>query len=54
VAVANYDERQAVKVQVRLDSGQALSRYRLVDDPRWRSTADGIALPPLSAAVVIE
>ena len=54
VVVANYDERQAVTVQVALDNGQALGRYRLVDDPTWRSTADGIVLPPMSAAVVVE
>ena len=52
--VANYDERQAVTVQVVLDNGQALGRYRLVDDPTWRSTAGGILLPPMSAAVVVE
>jgi hypothetical protein len=54
VVVANYDERQPVIVQVALDSGQALGRYRLVEDPTWRSTADGLVLPPMSAAVVIE
>ena len=54
VVVANYDEKQAVTVQVTLDSGQALGRYRLVDDPTWRSAADGIVLPPCSAAVVVE
>jgi hypothetical protein len=54
VVVANYDERQPVTTQVSLHSGQALGRYRLVDDPTWRSTADGIALPPTSAAVVVE
>jgi hypothetical protein len=54
LAIANYDEKQAVTVQVALDSGQALGRYRLVDDPGWRLTANGIVLPPCSAAVVVE
>jgi hypothetical protein len=54
VVIANYDEKQSVTVQTALDNGQALGRYRLVDDPAWRSTADGIVLPPMSAAVVIE
>jgi hypothetical protein len=54
VVVANYDEKQPVTVQVILDSGQTLGRYRLVDDATWRSTAAGIALPPMSAAVAVE
>ena len=53
VAVANYDETRAVTVQVRLDDGSALSRYRLVDDPQWRDVAGGVVIPPASAAVVI-
>jgi hypothetical protein len=36
-----------------LDNGQALSRYRLVDDPTWKPVAGGIQLPPRSAAVVV-
>jgi len=54
VVVANYDEKMTVTVQVALDSGERLGRYRLVDDPVWHSTEDGIVLPPCSAAVVIE
>jgi hypothetical protein len=54
VVVANYDESQPIQVQVSLDSRQSLHRYRLVDDSAWRSTADGISIPPQSAAVVIE
>ena len=53
VAVANYDESAAKTVEVALESGERLSRYRLVDDPAWRSTRDGVHLPPASAAVVI-
>jgi hypothetical protein len=64
VAVANYDEKQAVTVTIQDPTGlrdpstgfgQARSglRYRLVDDPMWRSAADGIVLPPMSAAVVV-
>jgi hypothetical protein len=36
-----------------LDNGQPLTRYRLVDDPTWRPLAEGIQLPPRSAAVVL-
>jgi hypothetical protein len=54
VAVANYDAKETVTVQIALDNGQALGRYRLVDDPAWRSTAGGIVLPAMSAAVVVE
>ena len=53
VAVANYDEEQTVTVAVALDNGSELSRYRLVDDPAWRAVADGIVLPPCSAAIVV-
>jgi hypothetical protein len=41
-------------VQVLLDDGAALNRYRLVEDPTWRSTASGITIPPQSAVVVLE
>ena len=54
VAVANYDDTQAVTVQVILENGTRPSRYRLVNDPTWRSTENGIVLLPCSAAVVID
>jgi hypothetical protein len=54
VVVANYDERQTVTVKVELEQTQVLNRYRLVDDPTWRLSTNGITLPPCSAAVVIE
>ncbi len=53
LVLANYDEHAAVTLHVALDSGQPLARYRLVDAPEWHSTADGIVLPPQSAAVAI-
>jgi hypothetical protein len=56
VVVANYDERETVTVTIQDLTGlRDLSglRYRLVDDPAWRSAADGIVLPPMSAAVVV-
>ncbi len=53
VAIANYDERKAVTVQVTLDDGGKLGRYRLVDDPEWRAVANGVNIPPCSAAVAI-
>jgi len=54
LAIANYDEKQVITVHVKLDDGSLLPRYRLVDDPEWKPTRDGIIIPPRSAAVVIE
>ena len=42
-----------ITVEALLASGQPLTRYRLVDDPTWRPVAEGIVIPPRSAAVVI-
>ena len=53
LVIVNYDDEQGVSVEARLDSGQPLARYRLVDDPAWRSTEAGILIPPRSAAVVL-
>jgi hypothetical protein len=53
LVIANYDEKKPVTVQASLDSGQRLERFRLVDNPNWRSVADGIAIPSCSAAIVI-
>ncbi len=54
LAIANYDDRETVTLEARLENGQALSRYRLVDDPTWRPAAPGIVIPPRSAVVVLE
>lgn len=54
LAVANYDLNQAVTVEVALEDGQTLGRWRLVDDPQWRPVSQGITLPPASAAVVVD
>jgi len=53
IAVANYDERENVTVQVEMIDYQDAFQYRLVDDPAWRSAAGGIVIPPCSAAVVV-
>jgi len=53
LVIANYDETQSVTTQARLEDGNLLTRYRLVDDPTWRPVDEGIHLPPCSAAVVI-
>ena len=52
VAIANYDD-QCITVELKMDDGTHLDRYRLVDDTRWCSSDDGISIPPYSAAVVI-
>jgi hypothetical protein len=54
LVICNYADHEPVTVQAAADDGQALSRYRLVDDPQWRPTAGGIQIPPRSAAVVLE
>jgi len=53
VAVANYSLRETVSVRVTLEDGASLTRWRLVDDDRWRPVAEGIVLPPASAAVAV-
>jgi hypothetical protein len=53
VVVANYHETDSIRVEITLDSGETLQRYRLVDDSQWRFTADGIVIPPQSAAAII-
>lgn len=53
VVVANYSESETITVAITLDGGQALSRYRLVDDAQWRPVAGGVVIPPASAAVVV-
>ena len=54
VVVANYDEQDAITIQITLDSGKGLKQYRLVDDSTWQSPKDSVVIPPCSAAVVIE
>ncbi len=54
LVVCNYDEKKTITAQVTLNDGGCPARYRLVDDPTWRATADGIVLPPCSAVVVID
>ena len=53
VVVCNYDEKNAVTVQVALDGG-TLGQYRLVDDATWKPCEPAIVIPPSSAAVAIE
>ena len=53
LVICNYDEQQTITVQASLDSGETLSRYRLVDDATWHAADKGITLPPCSAAVLI-
>ena len=54
VAIANYDEERTAMVQVELDSGRPLTRWRLIEDDVWRPLHSGISVPPRSAAVVME
>ncbi|NPV52451.1 MAG: hypothetical protein HPY71_02890 [Firmicutes bacterium] len=54
IVISNYDEHKGVIVKVKLNDGSSLGRYRLVDDATWKSTEDGIIIPPQSAAVVVD
>lgn len=54
IVIANYDDHASTRVHAELDGGGRLPRYRLVDDPKWRPTMDGIVIPCNSAAVLIE
>lgn len=53
LAIANYSDDAALTAEAVLESGQPLTRYRLVDDSKWRPVAEGILVPPRSAAVVL-
>jgi hypothetical protein len=53
LVICNYEETETITVSAQLDSGAALNRYRLVDDPQWKAVENGIVIPPLSAVVVI-
>jgi hypothetical protein len=53
LVICNYDEANTISVSARLENQQVLSKYRLVDDPEWKTDIHSITLPPCSAAVVI-
>ncbi|MEI6150091.1 MAG: DUF6259 domain-containing protein, partial [bacterium] len=44
--------KEALTVKAVLEDGGKLAKYRLVDDPKWKS-AKAIVIPPRSAAVVV-
>ena len=52
LVICNYDPQETVTVEAALEDGGTLARWRLVDDPAWRS-ASSIVIPPRSAAVVL-
>lgn len=54
LVICNYDERNTIRVQARLENGELLGKYRLVDHPEWKDASSGITIPPCSAAVVID
>ena len=53
MVVCNYDESKPLRVRVKLDNGQALTQYRLVDWTEAKPIVDYIELPPLSAAAIV-
>ena len=52
VVISNYDKEKTVTVFAETNDHR-LERYRLVDDETWLPCAQGITLPPRSAAVVL-
>jgi hypothetical protein len=52
LVICNYSEKETIQVTAQAE-GAALSRYRLVDDPKWRPIESGVIIPPFSAAVVL-
>jgi len=54
LAIANYQYDQPVALKLEIP-GQDLAgyRFRLIDDPAWKSVASGLTLPPRSAAVLV-
>ncbi len=53
LVICNYNAHTNVTVRARLANGSGPDRYRLVDEPSWHRCADGIVIPPQSAAVAI-
>jgi len=54
IVISNYDETKTITVHIMVADGKIPSHYRLVDDPTWRPTENGIVIPPCSAAVAID
>ena len=54
MVICNYDEAKEATVRASVDGGSGPMRYRLVDADEWKTASDGITIPPLSAAVVVE
>lgn len=53
LVICNYDEDRPAAVTARLDSGQPLKQYRLVDGSDWQAVEGAIEIPPASAVVVL-
>ncbi len=51
--ICNYDEENPITVIPRLDDGEKLTRYRLVDEDEMREFDGSFVIPPGSAAAVI-
>lgn len=51
--ICNYDEEKPVIVIPRLDNGEKLTKYRLIDDDEMTEFDASFVLPPSSAAAVI-
>jgi len=53
LVICNYDEHAPVTLSASLDSGEGLSRWRLVDGAGWETFEGEMVIPPQSAVVVI-
>lgn len=53
MVICNYDEEHPVTVTVKLDSGQKLTGYRLIDDDSVTEFDSSFVIPACSAAAVV-
>jgi hypothetical protein len=53
VIISNYDRDTRIELDVMLDNGKKLKKYRLVDDKNWLET-ERVKIPPESAVILLE
>lgn len=53
LVICNYNQKEHIKVSAKLDNGDKLERYRLVDSKEWKPVDEWVEIPPCSAAVVL-
>ena len=53
MVICNYDEKNPITVIPRLENGEKLTQYRLIDDDGMTAFDGSFVIPPNSAAAVI-